>query len=121
MSAQTIPILPSPNFDATSNFYASLGFTERGRWDHEYLIVEHKSAGIELHFWYNERVKPEFNDVGCYIRFSSDDDAKRLYETWRTLDITAGEARGIPRLKPRDDDREFTLVDIHGNLLRLNS
>ena len=35
----TIPILPSPNLDETSLFYAKLGFIEQSRWAGEYLIV----------------------------------------------------------------------------------
>lgn len=121
MSAQTIPILPSPDFDATSRFYARLGFTERGRWDDEYLIIEHQGAGIELHFWYNKKLKPAKNDAGCYVRLSTDDEASQIFDAWLALDVGSEGKGGIPRLQPRDEDGEFALVDLHGNLLRLNN
>jgi hypothetical protein len=70
MSAQTIPILPSPDHDALFAFYEPLGFVARGRWPNEYMILEHPN-GIELHFWHNPAEDPLTNDVACFIRFAS--------------------------------------------------
>lgn len=116
MSAKTIPILPSRNFDETSKFYAELEFRETGRWPGEYLILK-RDDGIELHFWSNPDVDPATNDVGCYIRFDRAAEARSLHDEWAPRVPTGG------RLHPPTHTDygllEFALVDLHGNLLRI--
>ena len=48
--AETIPILPSADFDATTRFWAALGFGARGRWP-----------------------------VACYVRFATPDEARDVH------------------------------------------
>ena len=72
MAVQTIPILPSAGFDATSSFYGRLGFVETARYPGEYLIVRH-DIGIELHFFAADDVDPARNHSGCYVRFETAD------------------------------------------------
>jgi catechol 2,3-dioxygenase-like lactoylglutathione lyase family enzyme len=48
---QTIPVLPSSDFDRTARFYALLGFRLQGRYS-DYLILNH--AGQEIHFFLEE-------------------------------------------------------------------
>jgi hypothetical protein len=116
MSAKTIPILPSRNFDETSRFYAPLGFQERGRWPGEYLILQ-RDDDIELHFWSKPEVDRAINDVACYIRFASAAEARSLHDQWAPHVPSEG------RLNPPIDTDygllEFALVDLHGNLLRI--
>ena len=76
----TIPILPSGDFDVTAEFYARLGFTERGRWPGDYLIIRNDAVGIELHFWSKPDVDRWTNDVACYVRFDSAGEAQALHD-----------------------------------------
>jgi hypothetical protein len=114
---QTIPILPSPNFDQTATFYAALGFHEHGRWPEEYLILARPKDGIELHFWFNPGVQPTRNDVACYIRWSRSTEAYALYDEWAAAPLGSGRLR-----EPSKTDYgllEFALIDPHGNLIRV--
>lgn len=120
MAVRTIPILPSPDLDATVEFYAPLGFAMVGQWPDEYLIIEHP-VGIELHFWHHPAEDPQTNDVACYMRFDTRAESVRLYETFRDLDLPEGGSGAIPRLHRWEDDPdqdEWDLIDVHGNLLR---
>src|SRR6476661_1977865 len=68
---ETIPILRSADFDVTTSFWAGLGFTPRGRWEDEYLILRHEDLGIELHFWHDPSADRWTNDVACYVPFGT--------------------------------------------------
>jgi hypothetical protein len=116
MQALTIPILPSADFDATARFYAPLGFTERGRWAGEYLIL-HGPHGIELHFWLNPKAERSTNDVACYVRFETSAGAQALHDAWKPHVQPPGQLN-----RPVTTDYgllEFALIDPHGNLLRV--
>lgn len=116
MAATTIPILPSRDFDETATYYGLLGFTERGRWPGDYLVLL-RPGGIELHFWANPTVDPLTNDVACYIRFDTAAESRDLYEEWAALDLPGGRLH-----EPSDTDYgllEFALMDLHGNLVRI--
>ena len=106
-----IPILPSPNLDETSLFYARLGFVEASRWAGEYLIVSRDEC--EIHFWVCDDPKMPENS-SCYLYV---DDAAALYAEYL--------GRGIERIEepePTDYDiLEFSLIDPHGNLIRIGS
>ena len=81
MSAVSIPILPSADFDVTATFWSSFGFVERGRWANEYLILGQADLGIELHFWIDPAVDRWTNDVGCYVRFGNPGRGPRVSRT----------------------------------------
>lgn len=107
----TIPILPSLNLDETAAFYARLGFAEQSRWAGEYLIVSRDVC--ELHFSVCDDPKiPE--NASCYLYV---EDAAALYAEYL--------GRGIERIEePEPTDYgvlEFSLVDPHGNLIRIGS
>jgi catechol 2,3-dioxygenase-like lactoylglutathione lyase family enzyme len=121
----TIPILPSPDFDATAAFYAVLGFVERGRWPEQYLIIEHPN-GLELHFWAHTDLDPLTNDVGCFVRFDTVDECCALHDAWSAAaGLPPAESRAIPRLhaarEEPDGSVEWAVIDLHGNLLRLGA
>lgn len=117
MGLKTIPILPSPNFGETARFYGILGFTERGRWPNEYLIVERDGEGFELHFWFNGSVDPKSNDVACYVRFDTATEARALHAEWSTLDLAPGR---LTALQETDYGLlELALIDPFGNLVRI--
>lgn len=117
MTATIIPVLPSPDFDATAAFYTGLGFVEAGRWPDSYLIVV-RSPDIELHFWHNPDLEPLDNDASCYIRFDAADEARALYDSWGAAPTVAqGDLR-----PPEETDYgllEFALIDPHANLLKV--
>jgi hypothetical protein len=114
-SATTIPALPSADFNTTVAFHQHLGFVEQSRYPGEFLIISHP-AGIELHFWLNEKLEPTANDAGYYIRFESAAGSQLLYEQWTALDLETGsigaqQGSGYNLL-------EYAVFDPHQNLLR---
>ena len=116
MSVETIPILPSWDFDQTVGFFAPLGFVEQGRWPDSYLILRH-DKGIELHFFASRRFKPKTNDHGTYVRFPTAGDVDALHTSWSRVDLAEGVLTD-----PEDADyglREFALLDPMRNLLRV--
>lgn len=117
MPAETIPILPSADFDVASGFWARLGFAEGGRWP-EYLILRHVPLGIELHFWHDESVDRWTNDVACYVRFASPEEALACHEGWVDADVPEPARLGSPQTEPWGAV-EFHVIDPHGNLVRL--
>ncbi len=107
----TIPILPSLNLDETAAFYARLGFAEESRWAGEYLIVSRDD--VEIHFSVCDDAKICENS-SCYVYVA---DAAALYAEY----LAAGIER-IEEPEPTDYDvLEFSLVDPHGNLIRIGS
>ena len=114
---ETIPILPSADFDATASFWARFGFTVRGRWD-DYLILRHEDLAIELHFWSDRTVDRWTNDVACYVRFPDPDAARACHANWRSVDVPAPAVLSTPTDEP-GGATEFHVIDLHGNLVRL--
>ena len=98
MGAITIPILPSPDFDATAGFWAGFGFVEIGRWDRDYLIVRHEDLAVELHFWHDSTVDRWTNDVACYVRFDTPDEAVASHAGWTGVAVpeVGFERAGVP-------------------------
>lgn len=116
MSAETIPILPSSDFDVTSAFFSLLGFAEVARYPAEYLIIRH-GAGIELHFWLSPGIDPMRNESAAYVRFESAAEARDLYQGWESADLAPGELR--PLENTSYNMAEFAVLDPHRNLLRI--
>jgi hypothetical protein len=114
MRPETLPILPSWDFDQTTGFYSRLGFREEGRWPGEYLILRHP-LGIELHFFSTIEFPTEHNHHGVYVRFETATESDRLHDSW-------SRTRVDHLSMPADTDyrlREFSLIDPMGNLLRI--
>jgi hypothetical protein len=112
------PILVSRDLGATAAFYERLGFERSGLWEDEYLIVMRGEVG--LHFVCEPGMDPYSSASACYLYV---EDADALYAEYAALDLPA---EGIPRLHgaPVDTDyklREFAVVDLDGNLLRIGS
>ncbi len=104
------PILPSTDFDRTSQFYEQkLGFHTRSRFA-DYLIVTRDD--VSLHFWKCDDPKiPE--SAGCYLYI---DDADALYQEYQQQGVIH------PNGAIRDTDygvREFAVLDDSGCLLRI--
>lgn len=115
-SAETIPILPAKDLSKTLEFYKSLGFevTFEQHIPDQYAMVLFGS--IELHFFGHSGHIPEKSDHGCYIRTTS---VEQVFTAWQAkLPRT-----GIPRITEPGDKpwgmREFALIDLNGNLIRV--
>jgi hypothetical protein len=118
MDAVTRPILPSADLDATTAFYAPLGFDVRGHWPQEYLILAGPDA-IELHFWQNPRVDRWTNDVACWVGYRSPADVQRRHDAWAAVGVA--EPASLRDVDGAGPLVEFQLIDLHGNLLRVGA
>ena len=107
---QTIPVLPSSDFDRTSRFYELLGF--RGPQNYpEYLIL--KCDEQEIHFFWEEgdhTYGHGHSHFSAYIRAAGLDE---LYETLKSaraaLDPPSARSWGL---------KELEVIDPDGSLLR---
>jgi hypothetical protein len=117
VAAETIPILPSADFDLSASFWSGFGFVERGRWP-EYLILRNPELELELHFWLDKNVDRWTNDVACYIRFASPYEAAARHDAW--ADVAVPEPARLSPLETEPSGAvEFHILDLHGNLVRL--
>jgi catechol 2,3-dioxygenase-like lactoylglutathione lyase family enzyme len=110
------PNLPSRDFEATSQFYTKLGFSETWR-DRGWMIL--KRDGLALEFFPHPDLDPLESAFGCCLRL---DDLASFYGTCRDAGILeTGE--GQPRLQPpRKEQSGLTIgymVDLDGTLVRL--
>lgn len=110
------PNLPSREFEATSRFYAALGF-EQGWRDDGWMIL--KRGDLTLEFFPFPDLDPLTSSFSCCLRV---DDLDSLYAACVTAGI-AEQCRGQPRLHPPKVEasglRIAYLVDPDGTLLRL--
>ena len=111
-----IPTLPCRSIDDTVKFYRKLGFEGAAHeFNHDYAIFHRGS--IELHFFTHRELVPELSSAGCYLRVH---DVDRIYETCAVNNLPVS---GIPRIDRLEDKpwglREFAIVDIDGNLIRI--
>jgi hypothetical protein len=116
MTDHATPNLPSRDFQATSDFYGMLVFTERYR-DGGWMILER--GALKLEFFQFADLDPSESSFGCCLRL---DDFGSFYEVCKAAGLP--EARsGIPRIvPPRVEHWGGTvgfLVDPDGTLLRL--
>lgn len=111
-----IPTLPSRSILATVNFYHRLGF-EGGahQFNRDYAIL--KRGAVELHFFEHQALVPEDSSAGCYIRVM---DVQSVYQSFVSSNLPR---TGIPRMDILEDKpwglREFAVIDLDGNLLRI--
>jgi catechol 2,3-dioxygenase-like lactoylglutathione lyase family enzyme len=109
---RALPLLPSPDLQATFEFYRRLGFTSRGapheEWD--YLIVE--DDGIELHF-----VGPLGGERSPGAAFVYADDIDAVYARWK--EAAGDAARFTPLQHTNYGMRAFTMFDADGNEIRV--
>ena len=102
------PVLASLDFDETIGFYTRIGFTVRVRTP-DYLILQRD--GVAVHFWAcSERHVAE--NTSAYLTTA---DADALY-----VEFAQSINKGLraPETRPWGI-REFSLIDCHGNLLRI--
>lgn len=110
------PNLPSRSFEATSEYYRQLGFTESWR-DGGWMIL--RRGGLVLEFFPYPDLDPLDSSFGCCLRL---DDLRAFYGICRQADIPESRL-GSPRLQPpREEASGLTIaymVDPDGSLLRL--
>jgi len=111
------PILPSRDFDATQQFYETIGFelvNRREPPDFTWMIVGRND--LWLHFFPHEH-DPHVSNWMVYLHLENPDEWADAY---RTLGLPK---TGIPRFGDILDRewgmREFSLVDPDGTLLRI--
>ena len=113
---QTIPILPSRSIAATVDFYQRLGF-KGGAHDHDKDYAILTKGSIELHFFKHPTLVPEDSYAGCYVRVVN---VERIYQDFLASQLPQ---TGIPRVDQLENKpwglREFAVLDLDGNLLRI--
>jgi catechol 2,3-dioxygenase-like lactoylglutathione lyase family enzyme len=116
MTDHATPNLPSRDFEATSRFYAALGFSERYR-DDGWMILARGS--ITLEFFSHPEIDPLSSWFSCCLRV---DDLDTFYAVCRAAGHPEGPS-GYPRLHPPHLQpwglRMAALIDLDGTLLRL--
>ena len=116
MTDRATPNLPSRDLDATTEFYAALGFTATYR-DPGWLILERGSLMLE--FFPDPGMDPASTSASCCLRV---DDLDSLYDTCVGAGLPVTHL-GWPRVHPpKVEDsgmRIGYLVDPDGILLRL--
>jgi catechol 2,3-dioxygenase-like lactoylglutathione lyase family enzyme len=114
VSSRAVPLLASPDLDATLAFFRGLGFESTGapheEWD--YLILRRDE--LELHF-----VGPTAERQGPGSCFIYVDDADGVFRDWQGS--VAAPARIEPPIHTNFGMRAFKLFDPHGNELRVGS
>jgi len=110
------PNLPSRSFEATSQFYARLGFMETWR-DAGWMIL--KRDGLALEFFPYPDLDPLESSFGCCLRL---DDLGSFYDVCRNAGIPEDRS-SQPRLQaPHREHSGLTIgymVDPDGTLVRL--
>ncbi len=113
---QAIPILPSRSIAGTVAFYRQLGFEgDAHAYDSGYAIL--CRGAIELHFFAHPALNPAENDAGCYLRVQ---DVQAIYRAFAAADLPAA---GVPRMDALEAKpwgmKEFAVIDLDGNLIRV--
>lgn len=116
MSDATTPNLPAREFEKTSQFYASLGFSESWR-DKGWMIL--KRGTLTLEFFPHPELDPLASWFSCCLRL---DDLDAFYAVCKRAGIPE-RCKGQPRLHPPEDQssglRMGAFVDLDGTLVRL--
>jgi len=111
-----IPTLPCRSITETIKFYRQLGFEGGAHAFNSDYAVLHRGS-IELHFFTHKELIPAVSSAGCYIRVQ---DVDRIYQVCAVNHLPVS---GIPRMDRLEDKpwglREFAIVDLDGNLIRI--
>ena len=111
-----IPTLPCRSVNSAVEFYKRLGF-EGGahEFNGDYAIL--RRGAVELHFFTHRDLVPSESSSGCYIRVL---DVESVYRSFSSSQLPR---TGIPRMDILEDKpwglREFVVVDLDGNLIRI--
>jgi catechol 2,3-dioxygenase-like lactoylglutathione lyase family enzyme len=112
-----IPILPARDLVATRAFYERLGFRTTGWWTEfgGYAILAR--GDLMMHFFAYKDLSPTENYAQCYWRVT---DVDALHAECEAAGLPTA---GVPRVDAVEDKpwgmREFAIVDLNGNLVRI--
>ena len=116
MADHATPNLPARDFEATSQFYGALGFTESWR-DRSWMIL--RRGSLTLEFFPYPDLDPATSSFGSCLRL---DDMPGFYATCVAAGIPEqrdGEPRlSPPRREPSGLDIAY-MIDPDGSLIRL--
>ncbi len=116
MPDRAMSTLPSRSLDATSAFYARLGFVEQYR-DDGWLVMSR--GHLTLEFFPHARLRPATSHHQANLRV---DDLDSLHAAFAQSGIPLA-TTGIPRLTPVERQgwgaRVAFLIDLDGTMLRL--
>lgn len=116
MTDHATPNLPSRDFEATSRFYAALGFVEDWRDDGWMILTRGK---LTLEFFPHPELDPKTSSFSCCLRL---DDLDAFYSACKAAGL-AESCIGQPRLHPprieESGMRIGALIDPDGTLVRL--
>ena len=116
MTDRATPNLPSRDFEATSRFYAALGFGEGWR-DAGWMILTR--GDLTLEFFPHPKLDPLTSWFSCCLRL---DDLDDFYAACKAAGLPESDA-GQPRLHPPRVEhwggRVGALIDCDGTLVRL--
>ncbi len=111
-----IPILPSRSVSDTLAFFKRLGFDGKICGDGDSYAILTRGT-LEIHFFTHRELRPAESWAGCYFRVL---DVEKIYRAFTMAELPR---KGIPRLDVLEDKpwgmREFAVVDLDGNLLRI--
>ena len=116
MTDHATPNLPSPDFEATSDFYAALGFAESWR-DEGWMILERGS--LKLEFFPFPDLDPLSSSFGSCLRLDDLDAFYAIAKGAGLLETRTGQPRlHAPRVEPWGG-RVGAIIDPDGTLLRI--
>jgi hypothetical protein len=113
--------LSSHDLDETFAFYERLGFERRSDSPAPDAGLIVCRGEIELEFRHVPGLDPFSNGASTYIRVPHPD---QLHSEWEAIGVSLDRASGSRLTPPVDtgvDGREFTLIDLSGNVIRFGS
>jgi hypothetical protein len=113
--------LASRDLNETFAFYERLGFARRPAPPATDAGLIVGRGEIELEFRHVPDLDPFSNGATAYVRIPHPD---QLHSEWEAIGIPLDRASGSRLVPPVDlgvDDRQFTLIDPSGNVIRFGS
>jgi hypothetical protein len=113
-------MLPNRDLGGTLAFYRRLGFEPGASTppENELILVR---GGMELRFFLTPGLNPFTNDATIYLEVPHPD---QLHSEWELIGVELDRGTGSRLLGPIDTGdgaREFSLVDLSGNVVRFGS
>jgi hypothetical protein len=115
-----VSTLPSRDLDETLVFYRRLGFEPGAAISAENELILVRS-GLELRFAHVPELNPFLNDATSYLQVPYPD---QLHSEWELVGVELDRSTGSRLLGPidtGDGTREFSLIDLSGNVVRFGS
>ena len=117
MPAETIPILPSADFDVSASFWSGFGFVEDGRWP-DYLVLRHSGSRDRAALPDQPGRGPLDERRRLLHPVRDPDEAVACHAAWADVAVPEPASFSMPRSEPWGAV-EFHIIDLHGNLVRL--